>query len=100
MICANDGCNNEFEKTTYNQKYCSDECCREATNAKIKKKYLDKKARLSGEKRVCSTRGCKTLLVRYNEDNICEYCVAKKKKKDLQDLWRIIGHVPGKFNQK
>lgn len=98
MICANDGCENEFEKITYNQKYCCDECCREATNAKIKKKYLEKKARLSGKKRICSSRGCKTVLVRYNEDDVCEYCRSKYRKKDLQELWRLIGHDPGKTN--
>lgn len=94
MICANEGCENNFEKVTYNQKYCSDECCREATSAKIRQKYLEKKARLAGEKRVCSNRGCKTILVRYNEDTVCEYCRAKQRKKDLGDLWRIVGHVP------
>lgn len=90
MICANDGCENEFEKTTHNQKYCSDECCREATNLNLKKKNSEKKNRLSGKQRICSTRGCRTILVKYNESSVCELCEAKKKSKELKDLLGLI----------
>lgn len=86
MICANDGCENEFERTTHNQKYCSDECCREATNQKIKQKAKEKRNRLSGKQRVCSSRGCRTILVKYNESNVCELCEAKKNTKELNEL--------------
>jgi hypothetical protein len=89
MICANNGCANEFTKTTHNQKYCSDECCREATNRKIREKYYAEKERLSGKKRVCSTRGCKNLLSRYNEDDICRECLAKRDSKERDQLLRI-----------
>ena len=41
MICASEDCENTFEKSTHNQKYCSDECCRIATNKKIRDKYSD-----------------------------------------------------------
>ena len=47
MICSNKECAKEFDAKTHNQKYCSDECCRIATNIKIKQKYYDKKARLA-----------------------------------------------------
>lgn len=93
MICANDDCSNEFEKITYNQKYCSDFCCKEATTAKIRKKYLEKKERLSGKKRICSTRGCNTVLVKYNEGSVCEYCISKKRKKELSELLSMVGYV-------
>lgn len=89
MICANDGCTNEFNKTTHNQKYCSDECCREATNRKIREKYYAEKERLSGKKRVCKTRGCKNLLSRYNEEDICRECLAKEENKNRDELLRI-----------
>lgn len=89
MICANDGCENEFEKSTHNQKYCCDECCREATNKKIREKYYEEKARLSGKKRICSTRGCKNILSRYNEDSICAECVANRDKSNRDSLLRI-----------
>jgi len=89
MICANGGCDNEFTKTTHNQKYCSDECCREATNKKIREKYYAEKERLSGKKRVCGVKGCNNLLSRYNEDDICRGCLAKKEEQDRNQLLRI-----------
>ena len=92
MICANDGCENEFVKTTHNQKYCCDDCCREATNAKIKQKNQERKDRLSGKKRVCKTRGCSTILSKYEEGNICDYCNSKKKTQEQKELFRIIGY--------
>lgn len=90
MICSNDGCSNSFEKTTHNQKYCSDVCCREATNKKNKQKYYDEKQRLSGKTRKCSTRGCSNLLSRYNSETICSYCVAKNEKDKKNELLRIM----------
>ena len=92
MICSNDGCENEFEKTTHNQKYCSDECCREATNLKIKQKNQERKDRLSGKKRICKNRGCETILSRYDEDPVCEYCKSKQVTKNREDLLRIVGY--------
>ena len=44
MICANTECAKEFDSKTHNQKYCSDECCRVATNRRIMEKYYEKKA--------------------------------------------------------
>jgi len=90
MICANDGCTNEFKKVTHNQKYCSDECCREATNKKIRDKYYEEKERLSGKKRVCEMRGCSNSLSRYNDSKICNTCVAKKESSQRNELLRIM----------
>lgn len=90
MICANDGCEVEFDKVTHNQKYCSDECCREATNKKIREKYYEEKERLSGKVRSCETRGCKNILSRYNESKICNVCVAKKESSSRDELLRIM----------
>lgn len=90
MICANDGCDKEFSKTTHNQKYCSDECCREATNKKIRQKYYQEKERLSGKKRVCSTRGCKNILSRYNDGKVCNKCISKKGSNERDELLRIM----------
>jgi len=73
MICAYDKCQGikKFEPKTHNQKYCSDECCRIATNEKLKQAYYEKKARLAGKKRICKTKGCNVILSRYNSTNIC-----------------------------
>jgi hypothetical protein len=90
MICSNDGCENEFEKTTHNQKYCSDECCRVATNAKIKEKNQEKRDRLNGKKRVCKNRGCNTILSMFNEESTCAGCDASQRARDLKDLMGII----------
>jgi hypothetical protein len=93
MICSYDNCNNEFTPKTHNQKYCSDECCRIATNENIKKAYYEKKARLSGKKRVCKSKDCESILSRYNDSNICEKCVSAKKEKQRKELLEMIKRV-------
>lgn len=90
MICSNKGCENAFEAKTHNQKYCCDECCREATNAKIKQKYYDKKERLAGKKRICKNRGCQTILSRYNQESTCEVCNAAKRGRERQELLSMV----------
>lgn len=90
MICANLGCEIEFEKTTHNQKYCSDACCREATNRKNKNKYYEEKRRLSGETRICKTKGCENKLSRYNPEKFCSFCQSKKDSESKQELLRIM----------
>lgn len=90
MICANDGCENTFEKSTHNQKYCSDECCRIATNKKIRDKYYQERERLAGKKRVCSAKSCSNILSRYNETTICNECIAKENSGNRDELLRIL----------
>jgi hypothetical protein len=89
-MCSYIECTNEFEPKTHNQKYCSDECCRTATNLKIKQKYYDKKERLSGKKRICVTKGCDTRLTIYNPDEVCAKCEAQKKKRIQNQLLGMI----------
>ena len=93
MICAHEGCENEFEAKTHNQKYCSDECCRTATNLKIKQKYYDKKERLAGKKRTCKTRGCHTLLSRYNPTDVCGKCEAEERERLRNSLVNMVNNV-------
>jgi hypothetical protein len=90
MICANSDCINgkEFTPKTHNQKYCSDECCRIATNKKIMEKYYEKKAIRSGQKRFCKT--CKSPLSRYNTLSICAKC---EKNNSSLDRDKIIGMI-------
>ena len=78
MICAFEECQNEFEPKTHNQKYCSDECCKIATNVKIKEKYQSTKARRAGVKFKCKNRGCNQILNRYSSNDECEGCKAKR----------------------
>ena len=81
MKCAYIKCKNEFTPRTHNMKYCSDECCRIATNEKLKEAYYEKKARLAGKKRICKSKGCNSELSRYNEKNICYSCETFEKRK-------------------
>jgi hypothetical protein len=95
QICARDICNKKFKKTTHNQKYCSDECCRIATNEKLKEQYYEKKARLSGAKRKCITKGCNVILSRYNNTKICDKCVGAKKELERKSLIEMVKRVSG-----
>lgn len=95
MICAYEKCKKKFEPKTHNQKYCSDECCRIATNEKLKEKYYDKKARLAGKKRICKSKDCNIVLSRYQEQNICVRCQSKEKAKQKQEIIEMVRRVSG-----
>lgn len=89
MICAREECSLDFEPKTHNQKYCSDECCRVATNKRIMEKYYEKKAIRSGAVRLCSNKGCSKQLSRYNYESVCSSCESKNvkdAKKRLLDM--------------
>ena len=90
MKCAYDECKKPFEPKTHNQKYCCDECCRTATNLKIKEKYYEKKARLAGKKRICTSKGCSQELSKYNENSICNDCRAKEKTRERETLLELL----------
>ena len=76
-ICARGGCEESYQRKTHNQKYCSDECCRLATNARIMEKYYARREQKSGKTRYCSK--CKeTKLSRYNDTTICSGCLSAK----------------------
>ena len=96
MICSYDECNNEFDAKTHNQKYCSDECCRTATNLKLKEKYYEKKARRAGVVFKCKSKGCNQDLSMYDNDYICNVCKAKEKTKERNKLIEMVMSVSGK----
>jgi hypothetical protein len=80
MKCANKDCAKDFEPKTHNQKYCSDDCCRVATNKKIMEKYYEKKAIRSGSKR-------------YNQLSICSKCEKNNSSSDRSKLLRMINDI-------
>ena len=80
LTCAHEPCSKLFEPNTHNQKYCSSECCKAATNAKIMKRYYERKSRLKGTARKCYT--CGAGLSRYNDSTICSGCAAKQEARD------------------
>ena len=90
--CAYAECGKEFEAKTHNQRYCSDECCRKATNARLMEQYYEKKARLKGHVRVCATPDCGTVLSRYNSEKICRKCeAAKEQDRRTELLFNLVG---------
>ena len=88
MICSNKECSTDFDAKTHNQKYCSDECCRVATNKRIMEKYYEKKAIKNGAKRDC--KKCGSQLSRYNTNVICSVC---EKKDGILNRKKIIGMI-------
>jgi hypothetical protein len=90
MICAYEECSNKFEPKTHNQKYCSDECCRIATNKKLKDQYYAKKARLSGVIFRCSKRGCSNILSRYSTGDVCDMCMSKEKTQERNSIINML----------
>ena len=91
MKCANSECNKEFNSKTHNQKYCSDECCRLATNRRIMEKYYEKKAIKNGAHRVC--KKCKTKLSRYNQTEVCSSCEKRINEESKIMMWKIISEI-------
>lgn len=86
MICSNKECAKEFIAKTHNQKYCSDDCCRIATNRRIMEKYYEKKAIKNGAHRACAK--CSIKLSRYNSSNICASC---EKNSSIKHKNKILG---------
>lgn len=91
-ICAHTDCELPFHAKTHNQRYCSDECCRLATNKRIMERYYERKERRRGGRRVCSTRGCTTILNRYNDSEICALCLAKKDTQTRDFIQDLVGY--------
>jgi hypothetical protein len=91
MKCSNKECAIDFEPKTHNQKYCSDECCRIATNRRIMEKYYEKKAIRNGAYRECSK--CKTKLSRYNSADICVLCEKNSALGNKDKLIRMINDI-------
>lgn len=82
MKCANGTCNNEFEKKTHNNIYCSSECCKIATNRKIMERYHKRKA-LKGTPQSCSSSHCDSTLSKYNKSGLCSVCEAERKTEQM-----------------
>ena len=91
MICSNKECGIDFEQKTHNQKYCSDECCRVATNKRIMEKYYEKKAIRNGSFRSC--KKCKSSLSRYNEGLLCASCEKNNALLDRSKMMEIINEI-------
>ena len=91
MICSSEECKKNFDAKTHNQKYCSEECCRVATNKRIMEKYYEKKAIKKGSIRLC--KKCKAKLSRYNAEDICSSCLKKTNLNSRKLLKEIIDEI-------
>lgn len=91
MKCFNTECKKEFEPKTHNQKYCSDDCCRIATNKKIMEKYYEKKSIRQGKHRECKI--CKSKLSRYNQSNLCSKCEKDNNIKNRKNILGILNDI-------
>ncbi len=88
-VCAHAECGKEFAPKTHNQRYCSDECCRVATNKRIMERYYEKKDRRKGGRRECSSRECSTLLNRYNDSEMCSQCEIKRRNGIFENIFGV-----------
>jgi hypothetical protein len=91
MICGNKECGKDFEPKTHNQKYCTDECCRVATNRRIMEKYYEKKAIRNGALRPC--KKCGAQLSRYNQSPVCVSCEKKLDVESKKKLLRMLNDI-------
>ena len=91
MICNNKECAKDFDAKTHNQKYCSDECCRIATNKRIMEKYYERKAIKNGALRKC--KKCSIRLSRYNQNDICSSCEKNINLKNKNNLLGMLDEI-------
>ena len=70
-ICQNSDCGKQFIAKVYNTIYCSPDCRKVVTNKKLLDNYYRKKENKT-KKRVCKAKDCKTVLSKYNDEEICE----------------------------
>ena len=92
LVCARPECRKVAPRKTHNQKYCGDECCRIATNAKIMERYYIEKEKRSGKPRQCFNR-CGQILSRYNHGDYCSKCSANKSSESKQRIIQVMENV-------
>ncbi len=81
-------CPTEFEAKRVNMIYCSNECCRAATNAKLIAKYHSNKLAANTE-RFCKDCGCK--LSKYNKDAACHPCQNRAESSKRKEMLAKLG---------
>lgn len=75
--CSNPECKTKFLAKVYNTIYCSPDCRKKITNQKLLENYYRKKENKT-KKRICVTDDCKTVLSKYNDEDICELCKTER----------------------
>lgn len=88
-ICANPQCGIEYTPGTFNHKFCTPDCRKVVTNARLMERYYENRDRRRGKLRLC--RLCDQPLSRYNETKECQACTAKKNTDARERLLELIG---------
>lgn len=91
-VCDYRECEVEFVPTTHNQVYHTEECCRLETNARMKERYRENRARKTGAERICKTPTCNTRLSRYNESKYCASCDRAEDDRKNRELLELLGY--------
>jgi hypothetical protein len=92
FTCARAECDIVSTRKKHNQKYCSDECCRIATNQRIMERYYDRKAQQAGSERYC-IKCEKTRLSRYNNSETCAACDGLKQKQINDSFVEMLNNI-------
>lgn len=87
-MCARDGCNQEFEKTAHNMKYCSPECRKVVSGEKISARYKRIRATKSDKNRTCVR--CEVKLSIYNYYDYCSSCKYIIENANLLEILRML----------
>lgn len=83
-----DWCSIEFISTRANQIYCTNECCKYATNKKILERYHANKDKKRNKPEYCE---CGSKLSKYNHSDECHSCQLKKEDSKRIDLLKTLG---------
>lgn len=91
-VCARIGCEERFVKRTHNMIYHDSDCCRLATNERLKGQYHERQAQKRGEPRYCVVCGV-TRLNRYNSGRVCGGCQAERAATAKSSLVGLLSNV-------
>lgn len=87
-------CDTSFDATVSYQIYCSPSCRDSATKEKIAARYqIIRRNKRHGKNRKCTS--CGGQLSIYNDDQICQSCVA-----DPKEVFKILKEIKGLMNGK
>jgi hypothetical protein len=86
-----DYCGAEYARKTHNQRYCTAECCRLATNERIMERYYERRDNRRGKERVCKRKGCNTTLSRYNDELLCSIHASSGRETNIGQVLSKLG---------
>lgn len=89
--CAFDECDKVFTPWRHGQKYCSAECTKKANNKRAVARYHKRRQDIAeGVKRICKIPGCRTVLRKGSDEDICDPCLNRDHYQRKVDIRRRI----------